>query len=126
MNEQAQQLILQLAEQLGVTTELLWITIVNQAKVAVLQNTFCVFAMLTLLTVLGILIKKNTTVPKATEDNRYPKANWGGESGALATGIWFGMVLIFFLICILSVTDSITAILNPEFWALDYILNKIK
>jgi len=110
-------LLEQLAEKLGTTSEYLWDILIQQAPISA-TITLCQLLMFGLFIVVWI---------------KYLK--WGIKNDELDefsihTFILFigGLVLIIFIFASIfeGIPDLINGYFNPEFWAFDYILGKIK
>jgi len=65
---------------------------------------------------------KKTHVPEKTEEERYPTAEWDDELGVLAHIILLIFAIIAASITLASIYTVITALLNPEYWALKQII----
>lgn len=116
MNELTYRLLQELAEQLGTTTEYLWEVLVSQAPINSLTN----IAMYVLWIVGVILIVRYWV--RSTEDL------WETENVVLITfyllsGVWF---VVGFFALLTSAHNTITGFLNPEYWALQQILELMK
>jgi hypothetical protein len=129
MNENTQQLLEKLAEKLGTTTEYLWQILLNQAKydviISFIQMTFmAVFIIATV----KIHFKLAKEIPKDPNDkwSRYESLYDKYEEAAIIPMFFAGIIVIIMVICFLAgFNDLMSAIFNPEYWALNKILNHI-
>ena len=127
--ENLTELLAQLAEQLGTTSEYLWGVLINQARVYAISSSLEILGML----IIGYALyraHKKLSAPIEIDDHG---DNYGDSSlydryeeaviapmviGAL---IWSVMFLISFFIF----SNIITAIVNPEYWALKTVMELI-
>lgn len=120
MNEQTTQLIEQLAQKLGTTTEYLWGILVKQAPISAITNlTFFI-----LMVISGVLLYKLHrylgTYQEKLRDSVY------GDLDELAIVPMFVVVVIWcisFLVAMFSLGGVVNGFFNPEFWALKEVLN---
>lgn len=110
MNDQTTQLLRELAERLGTTTEHLWGVLVRQAPLSGLTHLFCWGIAATIFTLSFKRIRKI--------DND----EWDTPARSIATGIWAIGLLIFTCMLYSDSQMIIAAFFNPEFWALKQIL----
>jgi len=111
MNEQTIKLIEQLAQKLGTTSEYLWGILILQAKVAAIEG--CVFACLTLAyAVFYIRAMKNK---KSFLYDCDGDLTFGGIAAS------FGAIVSVFVFAA-CISEVITAVFNPEYYALKIIL----
>jgi len=120
MNEQATKLIEQLAQKLGTTVEYLWTVLIKQAHVEIY-----IFITTLILTLIGAVV---TSVLL-----RYTQKYWNDETAptsawmAFVFGIIIGIGTVVGLIAtIANISDVITAINNPEYWALKEVFGVCK
>lgn len=120
MNEQTTKLIEQLAQKLGTTAEYLWSVLVKQAHTEVIIF-FTVLGITIIGTVLSAYLFKY--VQKFWSDEKAPASAWI----SLVFGIIIGIcVLVGTISTIANVSDVISAITNPEYWALKQVLGICK
>jgi uncharacterized membrane protein YczE len=120
MNEQTTKLIEQLAQKLGTTAEYLWTVLVKQAHVEIY-----IFITTLILTIIGAfltgLLLRNSQ--KYWEQETAPISAWM----SLTFGIIIGIATVVGLIAtIANIPDVITAINNPEYWALKEVFGACK
>ena len=121
MKEEIAPLLRELASELSTTTEYLWEVMVRQASIyAISSILFAAFAFIVL--ILGTLIvyiksKKAGGLIEYLDPDESPIPLM--LTIALTAG-WFLMILG----SIVALFDIVTAILNPEYWALNQILRK--
>lgn len=113
MNSETIELLRELAEKLGTTTEYLWGVLIQQSYISgVFYSIVSVFILLSIAGVLFITIKK--TKIHADSD----KAEWDGDSWVISGGIIIVLIVFF----INNSSNAATALLNPEYWALKQII----
>ena len=118
-------LLEKLATKLGVTVEMLWGVMLKQAFIsAMIDFTQCV-AMVIGVTLLFRFVQRKTTKPADTERS-YGHAEWEDE-GAVLAWLTVGVLLVITSVICLSAFDSIvTALTNPQYWALKHLLGACK
>lgn len=97
-----------------------WDVLVRQATLTGMLNLFVCFAMVVLLGVLTRFVRTKTTSPKDAKMHISPE--WDEDKAILA---WVFVATSWFLLLLvttLSLSDSITMITNPEYWALKQLL----
>ena len=113
MNDQTLQLLSALAEKIGITTEYIWIVLVKQAPISgiidLLVVTFWIFC-------IWISFK---FIKRKTVDEDIDAVLWG----YMVWGVISAVILIVIGRCI---SDQISSIINPEYWALQKITGLIK
>lgn len=114
------ELLAKLAEKLGTTTQYLWGVLIKQASVEIY-----IFISVFVLTIIGAII--TTLLLKSTQ--KY----WDKENApaiawfTLTFGIIFAFATVIGLGYFLAnITDVITSINNPEYWALQEVLKSIR
>jgi len=108
-------LLEQLALKLGVTTEYLWTVLIRQAKISGVMNA----AGILLIIVLGFILFK--AYKYAEKKDLLDSQAW--DFGLLVSYIiWAGMIIISPILFY----NMITALMNPEYWALSEILDTLK
>jgi hypothetical protein len=105
-------LIRELAEKFGTTVEHLWGVLVRQAIIMGVSDCFFI----------GLLMVAMLWSYKFIQ-NKYDDIEWGvGRSELLI--VWgIAMIVSTFLIGVLG-TSAVTALLNPEYWALNQLFSK--
>jgi hypothetical protein len=122
MNETTEKLIRELAEKLGTTTEHLWGILLKQAPISASIDTLIALIMLAILWMGYAFVSKKTKVPEKTDHYKSLYAEWDGECAFAA---WLALAAYGFLtICITfcSITSVVTALANPEYWALKQLI----
>ena len=68
------------------------------------------------------LVKHKTTAPAATNEDRYPRAEWREEGAFLAwvVALIAGAFALVYVIC--SAQGIAAAFANPEYWALKQLV----
>jgi hypothetical protein len=122
MNEETLQAITALAQKLGTTSEYLWSVLIQQAylEAGLSLINLIVWGIITFFVVKIVYLKTKT--PLETDEDHYPKAQWV-EEGAVAAWLVSGvLILIAFIIISVEFNSLITALFNPEYWALKQII----
>jgi len=115
MNPETIQLLQSLADQLGTTTDMLWQVLIRQAPISAGARLFSHLLSIILPGMAALLVWR------AFEDER----NHGSSEG-LDIVIFLG--IISFAACFLLILSSgqiLSGFFNPEFWALNYILQSL-
>lgn len=124
MDESTLLLLEKMASKLGTTIEFLWGSLLKQAPISAMKH-LLFFIITTIVGVLLFILHKR--LMKETEigysvcsvyDHLKEKATVPMVIGAI---IW----LIFFLTSLILLEDVITGFINPEYWALNKILNML-
>lgn len=124
MNEQTTKLIEELASKLGTTAEYLWGVLIKQAfyeASITLVQILCIF----LFCFIFFKVHKKLSVKK--EYNGYEETGYSYyEESAIVPMFFVGIVLaILLLIAFFSVNTVINGYFNPEYWALQEVLDKL-
>lgn len=118
MENETKELIEQLATKLGTTTEYLWSVMVKQAPVYAVSSTLEIIITI----IIGIFLwKTHKKLSKEDENGRslyYKYEERAGIPMIFATLIWG----VFFMCAFFTLSNIITAIVNPEYWALMKII----
>lgn len=111
MNESTQQLIRELADKLGTTTEHLWGVLVKQAPIS---GAIGLLSSVAMLAVVFFAWRKLTKIEFGKWDNDFGKgALYGGF--CIATAIVFASTMG-------ALPVEVAGIFNPEYWALKQVL----
>jgi hypothetical protein len=120
MNDNAVMLLDKIAEKLGVTASYLWAVMLKQAPVyATIQ--LVEYAVTILVIVLVFAYRKSL--------NKLVRGVFDSDVDILGVigCIIFAIVSVAWIIaCLASIGDTVTALVNPEYWALDQLLATIK
>lgn len=110
----------QLAQSLNVASEHVYEALINQAMVSGIAS--IVWAVIMTAVVLGCLKVIQKTRKKAQESGDY-----FDESQAFLKSILFGILIIMsFVSGYCALENALTALLNPEYWAIKEVLSAIK
>jgi glycerol uptake facilitator-like aquaporin len=122
MNDQLQKVLADLAAKFGTSVEHLWKVMIYQARISVLVD----LLQYLILAIIGVvLIIAHKRFMKKIPGNRCDNNSYEEYDAVttimaiLAVGWTIGVAVAFF-----SLGDTLTAALNPEYWALKQILNK--
>ena len=115
MNDQTAQLLNQLAQKLGVTTTYLWAVLVKEARIEAISETVWVLFAIGLVVGIVRYWKWVKTLDRYDTDSPF------------VFGFIVSVVIFFFVIITLCNTGDIpTQLLNPQYWALEQVLQAIK
>lgn len=122
MNDKTLELLNRLADKFGTTVEHLWGVLVRQAVISAVTEIVMALAMVAAWVWLFRFVRSKTTAPKETPENRYPHAEWE-DAGALIAWLVAALALLLVTIQVYcAATTGLTALLNPEYWALKQLL----
>lgn len=111
MNEQTNQLLRELAEKLGTTTEYLWLVLVRQAPIS--AWTTLISIVITILLCSGLIVWVNRKI----------KANEGANDWHICCmGLSAVVLVITFAAILIELPMIVAGLTNPEYWALKQIL----
>jgi hypothetical protein len=122
MNDKTLEIFNRLADKFGTTVEHLWGVLVKQAVISAVTEIVMALAMVAAWVWLFRFVRGKTTKPKETPEDRYPYAEWRGEGALIA---WLVAAIALLLVTIkvcYAATTGLTALLNPEYWALKQLL----
>lgn len=122
MDDKTLQALTDLANKLGTTADYLWGVLLKQAPLTGAINLVLMAAWVIFAVIWYRMVVRKTSRPKATEDDRYPSADWDGESAALAWASVLAVAVIGGLSVSARLTNTVAALVNPEYWALIQIL----
>lgn len=123
MDENYRNLIETLATKLGTTTDHLWGVLVSQAPISgTIQLVLCI--MIAAATAWWVVLVKHKTIPpQKTEQTPYPYAEWQGETASFSQFCAAVAVLITLAVIAGSADGIVSALINPEYWALKQLVN---
>lgn len=129
MNDQLQKVLADLAAKFGTSVEHLWRVLVYQAKIEVLCDLgYYSIAIIMAIVLLRLHVKfsKKITVAPTNQYSSETTSSYyeDNSSSGFIIAIFAGMWLILTIWCLTSIEGTISAALNPEYWALKQILNK--
>lgn len=124
MNEQTIQLLEKLAAKLGTTSEYLWSILIKQAPVDATIN----LIQLIIVGVFGYVIFRihKKLLSNIKSETNYTYYDEYEASVGIPMMIVFVAWLILAVACLCSIGYIINGYFNPEYWALDNILNSLK
>jgi cellobiose-specific phosphotransferase system component IIC len=116
MTDKISPVLEKLADTLNTSVEFLWSVLVRQAMVSGIANIiigsiliFCIYLLFTKgIRTLKMIFNKDS------------------EVGVIATVVFSMVAFIFSLIIIFNIKNTVTCLINPEYWALNEILEKLK
>ena len=122
MNTEITDLLTTLADKLGTTSEYLWGILLRQAPISatviLIQIIFTVLS--------GIFLwKLHKYFAKETDENysMYDRSNGGLEALIIIFSV---LTLIIGIVSFFQIENVLNGYFNPEYWALDKILNTLK
>ena len=125
MNEQTLKLIEQLAQKLGTTSEYLWSILLKQAPIEattlLCQTVFVV--------IYGIFIwETHKYLSEKVNNGKYIETRYEEyeEKAVLPMAVAVFIFMICFIACFFCFGNIINGYFNPEYWALEKILNAAK
>lgn len=120
--EELTNLLSQLAEKLGTTTEYLWSVLIKQAPISALTT----LLQMVFMVVVGIaLFKVHKWLCKTPEGEHYSRYDDYEELAVvpmILAGIGYMIIVIILFFCM---SDVVNGLFNPEYWALKEILGKL-
>ena len=124
MNDSLQVVLATLATNLGTTAEHLYGVLVKQAYIAAVTDLLFALVYVGFTLFFAFVVRRKTSVP--VSGDRYAQAEWTDDGAFFAhTAVWvlaaIGVIVVGS--CIHTVT---TALMNPEYWALNKILSALK
>ena len=117
--ENTTELVKQLSNQLGTTTEYLWSILINQAPI---DATISLIQILIIVLIGFFLLKAHNYLSNDTKELSYDNNDIIGIFMTSAVIIY--AILLIGAICMIS--DVINGYFNPEYWSLNRILNALK
>lgn len=118
MNDNITKLIETLAAKLGTTAEYLWAVLIRQAPISATTSLILCLVFITL-----AAVYTKWLIKKAKDDELDCLDNESNFVIALVGGL-LSIIGVIVIICLFS--DIITGYFNPEYWALQKILDQLK
>jgi hypothetical protein len=121
MNEKIFEALTALANKLGTTAEMLWASLIRQARIALIADILTVA--LTVISAFWCLrvYRKYDGLWGASE---HRSSDWDEHPAvAISLGIWACVTVIFVIICVASLPGIFAEAFNPEYWAFKEILS---
>lgn len=122
MKNQTTELLEKLAVQLGTTAEYLWSVLIVQARISAITD--LIFLILAIVSGY-FLYRTHLYLGKEGEDMH---SIYDRKDEAVIIPMFVGIIIwaIFFLVMFFSIGSIINGLFNPEYWALNKILNSIR
>jgi hypothetical protein len=114
MTPSTEQLVREIAAQLGTTVEHLWEVLIYQASVTAAWNIALVVVLVAFFWSRYRFIRKQSTRP----------AGWDEVECGIALLFWFVLVLFAAMFSGFLLTEAVACLANPEFWALKQVLGR--
>lgn len=124
MNPQLEILIRELAEKLGTTGVHLWGVMLHQATITGTIE-LMVMTTMALLAVFGYKFIKTKTTPKTNEFNAFKEPDWDSDLSVFVWAGWLIYAIMSGLVIGTSLSSTISALVNPEYWALMQLLSRL-
>ena len=112
-----------LATKLGTTTEYLWGVLLKQAPITAAVDLLVMAAWVAAIFFCFRFVRRKTMTPAKTADDKYPSAKWADEISVVFA--WGSVILAALFAAIIigaNLSTTISALVNPEYWALKQIL----
>ncbi len=113
MDENALQLLAELANKLGVATEYLWVALLKQANIYAVVGVISLVAWAILIAAIAQWVRRATLQAKFDELDR-----------TILLFCVACLALAYMLFAPMIIYDVVSAISNPEYWALMQIISK--
>jgi len=125
MNENTSKLIEQLAAKLGTTSQYLWSILLKQAAVSA---TVTLIQMILIFGYGYVLYRIHLKLLKKKSDDKYAENIYESTEGGAAVPMIMGGLLFIILatMSLCSIGDIVNGYVNPEYWALNKVLDTIK
>ena len=123
MNQEAEQLLRELADKFETTTEHLWEVMIQQASITATMNAIMALFLTGVIVIICCFVKAKTTPkPNSLDFSQPHKGDWEDDKAFV---IWYILILVTITltgVVISLILTAVTASLNPEYWALQQIL----
>ena len=106
-----------LADKLGTTVEYLWCVLIKEAAISATIN-----LMFVAFTIICIYIFTKVHINFVKTDKYIDDGGYGNLVVVIPMVVVFVVLLIMFMISLFAIGDVINGFLNPEYWALQQIL----
>lgn len=122
MDTETVNLLTELASKLGTTSEYLWDILLRQAPI-----TATIILIQIIFTVLsGIFLWKLHKYFSKETDERYSMYDRGNGGLEVLMTMFSTLILVISIILFFGIADMLNGYFNPEYWALNKILNVLK
>lgn len=124
MNEQTNQLLRDLAEKLGTTSEYLWAALMRQAPISGTVNLLVIALWIIAMYWTYRLLIRKTKKPPISKSDPYPISEMDSDSAYWGwVAWWISAVLLAFTVgC--SMEMIVASLFNPEYWSLKQLLKQ--
>ena len=123
MNQKTEQLLRELAVKFETTTSHLWEVMIQQAAITATMNVIMASFLTGMIVITCCFVKAKTTPKPNSLDPPAPHVtDWSDDKAFV---VWYILILVtIFLtgVVIYLILTAVTASLNPEYWALQQIL----
>jgi len=122
MNKTTNDLIQMLAEKLGTTATHLWQVLIHQAPISSTNSIIQIICLL----IISIIFYKIVRRLYKLSDSSDSDFDWDDNVGVAVVCAAFAIVLlVVWIIYFFKINDIINGYVNPEYWALDHILDAL-
>ena len=126
MDEKTLAVLTELAAKLGTTTEYLWGVLLKQARIRGITGLIIMTLCIAMLIFCTRFVYRKTATPLATKENPFPSPQWDEDEACVL--VWGILIFAWFatIVCAgIEISNGVTAFLNPAYWALQQILEKL-
>lgn len=121
MNKELLEALKILSTKLGTTAEHLWAVTIRQAKISALQDIILSISLIVLTIILYYIATK-----LIKKDRKHGDFIEYSPITIITIAIAVSVFVVTLIACFVSVADILTALLNPEYWALSNICALLK
>ena len=123
MDDKYRQLIEDMADKLGTTTEHLWGVMVKQAPISGAVD-LVIFIVIVAATAWWFRFVIRKTTSRSANPDMYQRAKWVNEDAFAAWVAVIFAVMFAFIFIVVSAQGIVAAFVNPEYWALLQLLKR--
>lgn len=122
MNDNTTKLLQELAAKMGTTTEYLWAVLLKQAHISAITSLFQ-YAIIALAGILLYKLHIKFSMKDKNGTSLYYRKETALEMPMVLCAVALGLISIF---SFMTIGDVVNGLVNPEYWALDQIISKLK
>ena len=125
MDDNTLRAITALSGKLGIAADMLWGALLRQSQIAAVIEVVA-----SLVLAIGCvwwfrIVRKNTTAPPQERVDQYVRSKWDDIASPARVSVFF-FTLLSLILAYFWLSDAITAIINPEYWALKQIMSLVR
>jgi hypothetical protein len=117
MDDKLVPLLEKLAEKFGTTVEHLWEVMIKQASISAIIDTITTVVIVGIC-VAGYRLVRRKTTKHPREEYHSPAAEWEDDGALAAWACLIVACLVAGAVSIFAIDNVVTALFNPEYWAL--------